>query len=56
MGEGLKMRKRQPEKSKEKLQSLEFVTLPQELKNGMARKEEKGRRNRQRNNITISQL
>ena len=35
MGEGLKLRKRQVEKSKEKLQSLEFVSLPQELKNGM---------------------
>lgn len=42
MGEGLKLRKRQVEKSKEKLQSLEFVPLPQELKNGMVRIKEEG--------------
>jgi hypothetical protein len=41
MGEGLKLRKRQVEKSKEKLQSLEFVALPQELKNGMQKGEKK---------------
>ena len=34
MGEGLKLRKKPVEKSKEKLQSLELVVVPPELKNG----------------------